>query len=359
VPTVYSFSLGVQREIGAGFSFDIAYVGTLSRHLVTARDLNSIAYGTTFTKAAQNPANYTNHIVPDVEPNLPPEYAAAGYKFSGKNAYATNYLAPYWGYDQIEYYKFDGTSNYNSLQSSLQRRFGKTLTIGAVYTWSKSMTTSTNDESYVDPYNPKKYNYQVAGWDRTNVAAINYVYDLPAFSRHLGGSKLLSLLTDGYKISGVSNFMSGTPTWTQLWVRGDLLYGGRQWSKLPAANLAFDTTGKTILPTIGQPSKGTPELLRDGAMQTWDLSLFKNFALGKQPRSLQIRCETYNVFNHSNFATHDQGANLTLPSYDSDKGTYTAESVSLSSNWKQPSSMWNQAGPGGPRVIQLGAKIYF
>jgi hypothetical protein len=34
VPTVYSFSLGVQREIGRGISLDVAYVGTLSRHLV-------------------------------------------------------------------------------------------------------------------------------------------------------------------------------------------------------------------------------------------------------------------------------------------------------------------------------------
>ncbi len=357
VPTVYSFSLGVQREIGAGFSFDLAYVGTLSRHLVTARDLNSIPYGTTFSKAAQNPANFTNNVVPDVEPNLPPEYAAAGYKFSGKNAYPTNYLAPYWGYDQIEYYKFDGTSNYNGLQASLQRRFGRTLTIGAVYTWSKSMTTSTNDESYVDPYNAKKYSYQVAGWDRTQVAAINYVYDLPAVAKHLGGSRLLAYLTDGYQISGVSNFMTGTPTWTQLWVRGDLLYGGRQWSKLPAANLSVDSSGKALLPAIGQPSKGTADRLRDGGMQTWDVSLFKNFPLGGAARNLQIRCETFNLFNHANFASHDLGANLTLPSYNS--GSYTAESVSLSSNWKQPTSMWNQAGPGGPRVIQLGAKINF
>ncbi|MDR3749056.1 MAG: TonB-dependent receptor, partial [Acidobacteriota bacterium] len=317
VPTIYSFSLGVQREVGAGFSADIAYVGTMSRHLVTARDINTIAYGTTFTKAAQNPANFANGIVPNVEPNLPPEYSAAGYSFSGQYAYPDNYLAPYWGYDQLEYYKFDGTSNYNSLQASLQRRFGSKLTVGAVYTWSKSMTTSTNDESYVDPFNPKKYNYRVADWDRTNVAAVNYVYDLPAVSRYLGGSRVLSYLTDGYQISGVSNFMSGTPTSTAFWVQGSQLTGGRQWSKIAPAFLGIDTTGKPIVPKIGQPYKGTPERLRDGAMQTWDMSLFKNFPLGKSDRTVQIRCEAFNVFNHSNFKTHDLGANLTLPSFDS------------------------------------------
>ena len=357
VPTVYSFSLGVQRQIGAGFSIDVAYVGTLSRHLVTARDINTIPYGTTFTKAAQNPANFAGGVVPNVEPNLPPEYTAAGYSFSGQYAYPTNYLAPYWGYDQIEYYKFDGTSNYNSLQTSVQRRFGKTLTAGAVYTWSKSMTTSSADESFVDPFNPRKYNYQVAGWDRTHVAAVNYVYEIPSVSRHLGGSRLVSYLTDGYQLSGVSSFMTGTPTWTSFWVDGSLLLGGRNWSKVPPAYLGIDSKGKPILPTLGQPYKGTPERLRDGAMQTWDMSLFKNFPLGKADRTLQIRCEAYNVFNHSNFATHDLGASLTLPSYNG--SSYTAESVSLNSNWKQPTSMWSQAGPGGPRVIQLGAKINF
>ena len=45
----------------------------------------------------------------------------------------------------MAYLEFDGTSNYNSLQASLQRRFSKGLTFGAVYTWSKSMTTAGSD----------------------------------------------------------------------------------------------------------------------------------------------------------------------------------------------------------------------
>lgn len=358
VPTVYSFSLGIQQEISHGFTLDVAYVGSLSRHLVTARDANTIPYGTTFTKAAQNPANFAGGVVPNVEPNLPSEYAAAGYSFSGQYAYPTPYLAPYWGYDQIEYYKFDGTSNYNSLQTSVQRRFGKDLTLGAVYTWSKAMTTSSADESMVDPFNPNRYSYNVATFDRRNVAAINYVYSLPGVAKHLGGPHWLGYMTDGYQISGVSNFMTGTPTWTPYWQQGSLLTGGRDWSKVAPAFLAIDKQGKVILPKIGQPSKGTPDRLREGGMQTWDVSLFKNFQLGKNgQRSIQLRCETFNLGNHSNHATKDFGANLNLPSYNS--GTYTPESVSLDTNYKQPTSDFSQLGPGGARVIQLGAKLYF
>jgi len=359
VPTVYSYSLGVQQEIASGFSYDISYVGTVSRHLVTARDANTIPYGTTFTKAAQNPASFANGVVPNVEPNLPPEYSAAGYSFSGAHAYAANYLAPYWGYDQLEYYKFDGTSNYNSLQASLQRRFGKGLTMGATYTWSKSLTTSSADESFVDPFSPKQYSYNVAAWDRRNVAAVSYVYDLPGITKHFGGPRWLGYATDGYQISGVSNFMTGTPNTTTFWQPADRLTGGRQWSKVAPAALAIDNHGKPILPAIGHPSKGTPDALRTGGMQTWDASLFKNFLLGeKTGRSVQIRWEAYNVFNHSNFNAKDLGANLTLPSYNSD-GTYTPESVTLDSAFKQPTSVYDQKGPGGPRVIQLGAKFVF
>jgi hypothetical protein len=95
VPVVYSYSLGVQHDLGFSTTLDVAYVGTLSRHQVTARDINAVPFGTAFTAAAQNPANFTGDVVPSVEPFLPPEYAAAGLNFSGGKASDTNFLVPY------------------------------------------------------------------------------------------------------------------------------------------------------------------------------------------------------------------------------------------------------------------------
>jgi hypothetical protein len=361
IPTVYSYSLGVQREIASGFTLDIAYVGNVNRHLVTNRDINTIPYGSAFTKAAQNPANFPGGVVPDVEPNLPPEYAAAGYSFSGQYAYPANYLAPYWGYGEIPYTKFDGTSNYNGLQASVQRRFSTGLTLGAVYTWSKSMTTESSDNGWVDPFNPK-LNYQVATWDRRNVAAINYVYDIPSLAKHLGGPRWIAYATDGYQLSGVSNFMTGTPNWTPFWIPANQFDGGRQYSELAPVYLGVDSSGKPVIPAMGQPYYGTPDRLRTGGMQTWDISLFKNIPIGeKSQRTIQIRCETFNLFNHSNFASKDLGGTFTLPSYSvaNGQGTYSPESINLDKNYGQPTSVYSQAGPGGPRVIQLGAKINF
>ncbi len=360
VPTIYSYSLGVQREIAHDVTLDIAYVGTMGRHLVTARDLNTIPYGTTFTRAAQDPSQFPGGVVPAVEPNLPAEYANAGYSFSGRYAYTQNFLSPYKGYGQMEYYKFDGTSNYNSLQVSVQRRFSHGLTFGGVYTWSKTLTTSSNDESYVDPFNPRRYSYGVADYDRKHTAAINYVYDLPSLTRRFGGPRWLSYLTDDYQLSGLANMMTGTPVRNSLYSPANQLTGGSQYSKTPPMWVGVDERGNLLLPTIGQPSLGSPGSLRQGGLVTWDSSVFKNFPIGESSkgRYIQLRGEFFNVLNHPNIKTRDYGANVTLPTYNGN-GSFTPLSIAKDSNWGQPTAAYSPSGPGGPRVIQLAAKIYF
>ena len=125
VPTVYSFSLGIQQEFAKGTTLDVAYVGTLSRHLVTSRDINAVPYGTAFSRAAQDPncvdgngnPVFPGGVIPAVQPGLQPQYLAAGYDFNGYCAYgftsfATNsaFFEPYKGYAQMSYLEFNGTS---------------------------------------------------------------------------------------------------------------------------------------------------------------------------------------------------------------------------------------------------------
>lgn len=361
VPSVYSYSLGVQRDVGSGITLDIAYVGTLGRHLVTARDINTIPYGTAFTRAAQNPANFPGGVVPQVEPNLPPEYAEAGFNFSGRYAYAQNYLSPFKGYGQMEYYKFDGTSNYNSLQVSVQRRFTQSLTFGGSYTWSKTLTTSSADESFVDPFNPRLYSYGVASYDRRNIASINYVYNLPSVTKRFHGPRWLSYVTDNYQLSGLADIMSGVPVRNALFSPANQLTGGSQFSKTPPAFVGVNHSGQLLLPTIGHPMPGAPGSIRDGGMVTWDSSIFKNFPIGEasKGRFLQLRGEFFNVLNHPNIASRNFGANVTLPGYNSTTGTFTPLSITKNTNWNQPTGAFSATGPGGPRVIQIAAKLYF
>jgi hypothetical protein len=45
-PTAYNMSFGIQQDIGFHTILDVAYVGTLSRHLQQQRSLNAVPYGT-------------------------------------------------------------------------------------------------------------------------------------------------------------------------------------------------------------------------------------------------------------------------------------------------------------------------
>jgi len=187
------------------------------------------------------------------------------------------------------------------------------------------------------------------------------VYDLPGLTKHFGGPKWLSYVTDNYQISGITQFMSGAPLQDYptsgsmaIWVQGNLLTGSNDWGKLPPAWIGLDKNGNLQLPTIGRPFTGSRGDIRGGGMQNWDMSLFKNIPIGER-YSFQLRLEAFNVFNHPNFDDLSDSANLTLPSCNA--GGCTPMSISKNDTFGKPSHQYS--GVGGPRVLQLGAKFYF
>lgn len=383
VPTVYSYSLGIQHEIMRDTTLDVAYVGNVSRHLVTSRDINEIPYGYAFTAAAQDPANFTTYCaspapgdsctngIPAVEPNLPSIYANAGFNFSGayaygRSSYSNAPLVPYKGYGQISYMQWDGNANYNSLQVSLQRRFTKGLTFGAVYTYSKALTTANADQDLQDPFQPKLLDYRAAGWDRTHVFAANYVYSLPNTSKYLGGSKWVSYLVDNYQLSGVIQAMTGTPVDLNnaFSFESGAVDGGNMWGAIPYY-YTLDKNGNPVLPPVANYRlRGSRDTLRNGGMQDWDMSLFKNIPLGPENRyMIQLRLETFNTFNHPNFDTKNYNVNVNVPqqwNYATQAGgaqTLPDYTISKSANWGSYANTYG--GVGGPRVVQLGVRFTF
>src|SRR5262249_45940972 len=55
VPTVYSYSLSVQRQLPWNTLLDVSYVGNVGRHLYQKRDFNTIPYGARFLPQNQDP----------------------------------------------------------------------------------------------------------------------------------------------------------------------------------------------------------------------------------------------------------------------------------------------------------------
>src|SRR5215472_16058882 len=152
IPTTYSWSIGVQRELPWKIGLDASYVGNQGRHLQYQYDLNQLPVGST---AGPN----------SVCPNPTCTWVAA---------------VPFRGYSSIIYTNYGANSEYNALQIKATRRFSKGLTLGTDYTYSKNRDLADGDylTAIRDRFNPK-LDYGPSGWDFRHVFNLNYVYDFP------------------------------------------------------------------------------------------------------------------------------------------------------------------------------------
>ena len=89
------------------------------------------------------------------------------------------------------------------------------MTLRAFYTLSQANDPTTAGNGGGDlgtvsnPYAGWKYDVGLSGYDRTNVAVVDFIYDIPLF-RH-SESKLLKSVVGGWQISGIVTMESGLP----------------------------------------------------------------------------------------------------------------------------------------------------
>jgi Carboxypeptidase regulatory-like domain len=304
---VYNWSLGIQREIAFKTVLDVAYVGSVGRHLLHRRNLNAVPYGTRF-----KPSSIDQTVM------------------GGTTPYPDNFLRPFPGYGNINYIEFAGSSNYHSLQVQANRRVTTSLAFGMSYTWSKAMSLVDGNGANVNPFiDPNSRNYGKAGFDRTHNFVFNYIYKLPGLSRYWQNALTRTVL-DGWELSGITSFISGSPIgigYGTVQAR-DLVGGGGDGvdsrvvltgdPNLPKSERTltryFDTS------VVRPPSKNDfgignapKDPLRGPGINNWDISIFKNFRMGRDGRvGLQYRLEMYNAFNHTQFSGVDTGARFNL-----------------------------------------------
>jgi outer membrane receptor protein involved in Fe transport len=325
-PTIYSYSVGVQRNVGAGTVLDASYVGSMSRKLARRTNLNTPAYGLAFAAAAQDPTKFANGVIPAVEPGLPAIYSAAGLAFSGANILPTDFLRPYQGYSDITTTVFDADADYHSLQISATRRFSKGLTFGVAYTLSKVETTVSDDQTYTRLAGADQ-DYALAAFDRTHYFVSTAVWDLPRFSGMIGGGKLGRAILDNWTLSGLTTIASGNTAELTLTIAG-VDAGTRLLGTPTAGNLSGqqprfllngnpETDGRINpeafqVPGIGNAGPYPRQYLRNPGIRNQDLSIFKNVPLGGDgKRYLQLRMEAFNILNHVQFSNQNRTANVT------------------------------------------------
>jgi Carboxypeptidase regulatory-like domain/TonB-dependent Receptor Plug Domain len=409
LPTIYSISLSIQRDIGFNTVVDIAYVGTLSRHLFLARELNAIPFGYLFTAAAQDKTRFPGGIVPtDGDPDIPQAYKDAGLKFDGSKALPANLLRPYPGLAGIRYEENVASSNFNSLQVAVNRRFSRGFTFSASYTWSKAMGTAPGDGSFVNPYNTRLYDYRLLDFDRTHAFVATYVYDLPKLGTRWGNNRFTKGLLDGWQISGITSLIGGNPFELGVGIGGGVNANQRitgSWTEPSRFRLKGDPSkgpngllinpDAFIIPELGSLGQGERTYLRNPGINNTDLSIFKNIPIGDpdKGRKIQLRLEAFNVFNHTQFSGINAGVNLAVPNGVDPAGNQRFftnndifgprdvnrySGVIISNNMRGQRPYDNPAanvvadskrplgtffgeynGARDPRILQLGVKIYW
>ncbi len=295
-PEIQQYSVGLQREVFKNAVIDISYVGTKGDFLLRRRDINFV-----------EPAKFFDSTA----------LTAAGCPLTNLGTTnCLNLLRPYRGYGAINYIETAARSRYNGLLTSFSYRFAKGSTLTASYTFSKNLTDFTNDRDAVDaPQNPyQTFNeYAEARTSRPHIFSASYVYEIPFFSKL--ENRFLRAILDGYQIGGITNIESGPPISRVL---GSTTSGGLRGNR---SNLIGNPTGGlagTIEPISGLPYIYDPTAFADPALGTFgnsgraiirlpgrnntNLSISRYFYLNREKnRYLQLRAESFNVFNTTQF----------------------------------------------------------
>ena len=294
-----NYSIGIQHNVGFGTVVDVSYVGALGRHLIAARNINAVPFGTNFL-----PQNRDTSAT------------------SATAALPASLLRPYLGYNNITFYAYDSNSSYHSLQVTANRRFARRFQYGAAWTWSKAMDLVDGDTTAVSTLiNPKIWNYGKAGFDRTHILKLSFIWDVPKGSR-LWKNPVMKTAFDDWQVSGIATMMSGAPSGvsatlvstsditgspTDTGARPVVLADPRlpRSERTFSRNFNIDAFGP---PVIGTPGNAAKDLFRGSGINNWDLSLFKNFRIPWEGLRLQFRGEFYNAFNHTQFSSIDTAA---------------------------------------------------
>ena len=320
---VYNYSLGIQRDIGLNTVLDVAYTGSLGRHLLQRLSLNAVPYGARFLPSSIDPT-------------------VAG----GTTPLPDNFLRPIKGYGDIQLIETGGNSNYHAMQVQLNRRMSSSLSFGVSYTWSKLMNLVNGNNDAINPFIDRQVrNYGRGNFDRTHNFVLNYVYRVPSLSQFINNG-LTRQVFDGWELSGVTSFISGSPSGVgySLVQARDLVGGGGAGvdsrvvmianpilpkdQRNSLCNHAFAATATAARTTAvggchlnvnafasptaaGNFGRGNApkDVFRLPGTNNWDISLFKTFQLTRDGGvRIQYRLEMYNAFNHTQFTGVDTTA---------------------------------------------------
>jgi len=358
----YSWNLAVSHIFPAAIHIEASYVGNTSRHLNGYYETNRVPLGSETINADGGP-------------------------YFGGNYYQ-QLNRPYPSFGDIDFNEHNLGSNYNSLQLTASRSKGW-FNSWFTYTFGKALGDSCED-AFIH-----QNCYGVVPFDRSQSINYSYYIILPNVSaNHLGNHKVVNGFLDGWQISGIEQYGSGTP-FTDVPATGanHNEYSGNQvigiYGSIPVpagttssgvsygqSNVGISndavtgTPDESAVPLITcDPRKGlkahqyfnpscfaSPGIGQNGSFRipyihgpyyfNDELGLFKDFKISETSK-LEIRVQGFDFLNRSQdkYQQYDNSLYLDFTSLNTAPTNASTDGVTTTRT--------------GHRTIQLAAKYYF
>ena len=336
---VSSWNVALQQALPKDMSLQIAYVANHGTRIDSSQNINlPRIYG-------QGPAyDPLNHAADGVTTTF------------GKTAQVNQFFEGY-------------SSNYQSMQVQLTRRFTHGLALTSAFTWGKAMNyvTTPQDGALLFWAGPVRRNYAVADYDRTRNYEQTLTYELPAGKGHKYFSQgVTQYALGGWKTSVILSAVSGLPftiansssattgtTQTVNQIGAYQVTHSTAGGNTPSNPLWFNTASFQSVPTcaytpaspVACPLGNTGRnQFRGPGYFSDNVSLFKNFPIYRERVNMELRFDAFNATNTPAFG---------LPGSTQGSSTFGKITGTLGSG------TGNVNGVGGPRVLQAAAKISF
>lgn len=315
---VESWNATVQRDIGQGINFQVAYVGSRGIRQTVNQNINASGPG------------------------------------GGNTGRAL--FAKFGRISNITYHTPFHTSVYDSLQTQLTRRVGAAQ-MGVSYTFSKSISWGDDTDSGLTwNWVPMLYrNRAVAGFDRTHNFNFYGSYELPfGPKRSMATRGVLAAVAGGWQVNWILSRMSGLPftvttsgssvntqanTQTADQVKSSVaVLGGHGVGQPYFDPLAFKAVTDVRFGNSGR------NILRGPGLFNLDGSLFRNFKIAER-FVLQCRVEMFGVTNTPQFG--NPGATVSNMTFNGDGSI------------KALNGYGEITGASGERQIRFAAKFTF
>lgn len=219
------WSLDVQRELPAKFAVSVGYIGHKGTRLksdfnrLNAVQLNALKLGFPLLSKNLNDVNAAERAFAASQGiTIPASSSAVFPTFNGSVAQA---LRPFPQYgDVLNILEHEGQSWYHAMQAKLNRRFAQGIQFDLSYTFSKQITTASEDlfggsplgGVLQNPYDRRQLR-SVSPNNPYHVVVFNYLIELPFGKgrRFFNQSSLADKLIGGWQVGAIHRYQSGLP----------------------------------------------------------------------------------------------------------------------------------------------------